>query len=173
MVSPWHRDHVRPWPISVAKLVDLIDLGWSDYRIASYFSVEPKKISALASTMDWFSRRRILWVWRMRRRKRLATINVGVRRHCAHFRCDTSAPVRWCRERSRGVANATSNFNVVSQNPSTSLRMVLSHSVREIHHVHSQRVIQIIGSNLSCRCRRIWSCRSCRWACTKSRFCET
>jgi hypothetical protein len=41
------RDHFRLWPISAGKLVGLIDLGWSDYRIAYYFGVEPVKVSAL------------------------------------------------------------------------------------------------------------------------------
>lgn len=41
------RDHFRRWPISAGKLVTLIDLGWSDYRIACYFGVEPVKVSAL------------------------------------------------------------------------------------------------------------------------------
>ena len=72
MVSPWHHDHVRPWPISVAKLVDFIDLGWSDYRIASYFSVEPKKVSALRVYYGLVQQAPDFWVWRMRRRKRLA-----------------------------------------------------------------------------------------------------
>ena len=40
-------DHFRPWPISAGKLASLIDLGWSDYRIACYFCVEPVKVSAL------------------------------------------------------------------------------------------------------------------------------
>jgi hypothetical protein len=42
-----YRDHFRRWPISAGKLVSLIDLSWSDYRIASYFGVEPVKVSAL------------------------------------------------------------------------------------------------------------------------------
>ena len=40
-------DHFKPWPISAGKLVSLIDLGWSDYRIACYFRVDPVKVSAL------------------------------------------------------------------------------------------------------------------------------
>ena len=39
-------DHFRPWPISAGKLVSLIDLGWSDYRIACYFRVSPVKVLA-------------------------------------------------------------------------------------------------------------------------------
>ena len=68
MVSPWHPDHVRPWPISVAKLVDLIDLGWSDYQIGSYFSVEPKKVSAPRVYHGLVQQAPDSWVWRMRRR---------------------------------------------------------------------------------------------------------
>ena len=37
----------RPQPISADKLASLIDLGWSDYRIASYFGVEEPKLSGL------------------------------------------------------------------------------------------------------------------------------
>ena len=40
-------DHFRPWPITAEKLVSLIDLGWSDNRIACHFDVEPVKVSAL------------------------------------------------------------------------------------------------------------------------------
>ena len=40
-------DHFRPWPISAGKLVSLIDLGWSDYRIACYFCVDSVKVSGL------------------------------------------------------------------------------------------------------------------------------
>ena len=49
------RDHFRRWPISAGKLVSLIDLGWSDYRIACYFGVEPVKVSALRTTTDWLT----------------------------------------------------------------------------------------------------------------------
>jgi hypothetical protein len=35
------------WPISSRALADLIDLGMSDDRIASYFGVEQTKVSAL------------------------------------------------------------------------------------------------------------------------------
>jgi hypothetical protein len=35
------------WPISSRALADLIDLGMSDHRIASYFGVEQTKVSAL------------------------------------------------------------------------------------------------------------------------------
>jgi hypothetical protein len=41
------HDQFRPWPITARKLVNLIDLGWSDNRIACYFGVEPVKVSAL------------------------------------------------------------------------------------------------------------------------------
>ena len=44
-LSPPFRDHIRPWPISAQKLVSLIDLGWSNYRIACHFFVEPEKVS--------------------------------------------------------------------------------------------------------------------------------
>ena len=37
----------RPQPITADKLASLIDLGWSDYRIASYFGVEEPKLSGL------------------------------------------------------------------------------------------------------------------------------
>jgi hypothetical protein len=40
-------DGFTPWPISAGKLVSLIDLGWSDYRIARYFDVEQSKVSGL------------------------------------------------------------------------------------------------------------------------------
>ena len=48
-------DHFRPWPISAGKLVSLIDLGWSDYRIACYFRVSPVKVLALALITDWLA----------------------------------------------------------------------------------------------------------------------
>ena len=41
------RVRLRPWPISAGKLVSLIDLGGPDNQIASYFGVEPVKVSAL------------------------------------------------------------------------------------------------------------------------------
>jgi hypothetical protein len=41
------RDQFRPWPINARILVSLIDIGWSDNRIARYFGVEPVKVSAL------------------------------------------------------------------------------------------------------------------------------
>jgi len=40
-------DHFRPGSISARKLVNFINLGWSDYRIACHFGVEPVKVSAL------------------------------------------------------------------------------------------------------------------------------
>ena len=46
-------DHVSPWPISAGKLVSLIDLGWSDTRIAGYFCVDPVKVSALRAYYGW------------------------------------------------------------------------------------------------------------------------
>ena len=41
-LPPCH--HFKPWPIRAGKLVSLIDLGWSDYRIACYFCVDPEGI---------------------------------------------------------------------------------------------------------------------------------
>jgi hypothetical protein len=41
-----------PWPISPRKLVSVIDLGWSDMRIACYFGVEPVKVLALREYTD-------------------------------------------------------------------------------------------------------------------------
>jgi hypothetical protein len=73
-LSPWDCDHDRPWPISAAKLVDLIDLGWSDYRIANYFGVEPRKVSALRVYYGLVQQAQDSWVWRMRRRDRLECI---------------------------------------------------------------------------------------------------
>ena len=43
-LSPTCRAHL---PISAGKLVSLIDLGWSDNRIACYFGVAPLRVSAL------------------------------------------------------------------------------------------------------------------------------
>jgi hypothetical protein len=57
---------------ALPNLWTLIDLGWSDYRIASYFSVEPKKVSALRVYYGLVQQAPDSWVWRMRRRKRLA-----------------------------------------------------------------------------------------------------
>jgi hypothetical protein len=37
----------RPRPISAGNLVSLIDLGWSDYRIAHHFGVEQSKVLGL------------------------------------------------------------------------------------------------------------------------------
>ena len=62
------RVRLRPWPISAGKLVSLIDLGWSDNQIASYFGVEPVKVSALVGLVD---HAQDSWLWRMRRRKHL------------------------------------------------------------------------------------------------------
>ena len=61
------RDHFRPWPISADDLVGLIDLGWSDYRIASYFCVEPVRVSALRAYHGLVRQAQNSWVWRMRR----------------------------------------------------------------------------------------------------------
>jgi hypothetical protein len=65
------RGHFRLWPISAGKLVSLIDLGWSDNRIACYFGVEPVKVSALRAYYGLVDRAQDSWVWRMRRRNRL------------------------------------------------------------------------------------------------------
>ena len=62
------RDHL---PISAGKLVSLIDLGWSDSRIACYFGVEPVKVSALRAYYGLVGQAQDSWVWRMRRRNRL------------------------------------------------------------------------------------------------------
>ena len=64
------RDHL---PISAGKLVSLIDLGWSDNRIACYFGVEPVKVSALRAYYGLIDQAQDSWVWRMRRRSRLET----------------------------------------------------------------------------------------------------
>ncbi len=64
------RDHFRPWPITAGKLVSLIDLGWSDNRIACYFGVEPVKVSALRADYGLVDHAEDSWVWRMRRRNR-------------------------------------------------------------------------------------------------------
>src|SRR5262245_29454232 len=65
-------DHVRQWPISAQKLVNLIDLGWSDYRIACHFGVEREKVSGLRAYFGLVQRAEDTWVWRMRCRNRLA-----------------------------------------------------------------------------------------------------
>jgi len=64
------RDHFRPWPMTAGKLVGLIDLGWSDNRIACYFGVEPVKVSALRGYYGLVDRAQDTWVWRMRRENR-------------------------------------------------------------------------------------------------------
>ena len=66
-------DHFKPWPISAGKLVSLIDLGWSDYRIACYFCVDPVKVSALRAYYGLVGNgpAQESWVSRMRRRNRL------------------------------------------------------------------------------------------------------
>lgn len=46
-------DQFRPRPISARKLMSLIDIGWSDNRIACYFGVEPVKVSALRAYYGW------------------------------------------------------------------------------------------------------------------------
>ena len=46
-ISLQFRDQFRPWPISARKFMTLIDIGWSDNRIACYFGMEPVKVSAL------------------------------------------------------------------------------------------------------------------------------
>jgi hypothetical protein len=58
-------------PISAGKLVSLIDLGWSDNRIACYFGVAPLRVSALRAYYGLIDQAHDSWVWRMRRRNRL------------------------------------------------------------------------------------------------------
>jgi hypothetical protein len=65
------RDHFRLRPFSAGKFVSLIDLGWSDNRIACHFGVEPVKVSALRAYYGLIDRAQDSWVWRMRRRNRL------------------------------------------------------------------------------------------------------
>ena len=72
-LSPWYCDHDRPWPISAEKLLALISLGWSDYRIACHFCVEREKVSGLRAYFGLVQRAEDSWVWRMRRRNRLAS----------------------------------------------------------------------------------------------------
>ena len=43
---PWGGGF-SPRPIGADKLASLIDLGWSDYWIASYFGVKQSKLSGL------------------------------------------------------------------------------------------------------------------------------
>ena len=64
-------DHFRPRPITAEKLVSLIDLGWSDNRIACHFDVEPVKVSALRAYYGLVDHAKGSWLRRMRRRKRL------------------------------------------------------------------------------------------------------
>ena len=65
------RDHFGPWPISAGELVSLIDLGWSDNRIACYFGVEPVKVSALRAHHGLIDHAQDSWIWQMRERNRL------------------------------------------------------------------------------------------------------
>jgi hypothetical protein len=58
-------------PISAGKLVSLIDLGWSDNRIACYFGVAPLRVSALRAYYGLIDQAQDSWVCRMRRRNRL------------------------------------------------------------------------------------------------------
>ena len=67
-LSPTCRAHL---PISAGKLVSLIDLGWSDNRIACYFGVAPLRVSALRAYYGLIDQAQDSWVWRMRRRNRL------------------------------------------------------------------------------------------------------
>ena len=53
-------DHFKPWPISAGKLMSIIDLGWSDYRIAG-----PSRLLRIGWPCPES------WVSRMRRRNRL------------------------------------------------------------------------------------------------------
>jgi hypothetical protein len=65
------RDHFKPRPISAGTLASLIDLGWSDNRIACYFGVKPVKVSALRGYYGLVDQAQDSWVWRIRRRNRL------------------------------------------------------------------------------------------------------
>jgi hypothetical protein len=64
------RDQFRPWPMSAGKLVSLINLGWSDYRITCHFGVEPVKVSALRAYYGLIDQAHSS-AWRIRRRHRL------------------------------------------------------------------------------------------------------
>jgi hypothetical protein len=55
-MTHWREALFRPQPISADKLASLIDLGWSDYRIASYFGVEEPKLSGLRAYYGWANR---------------------------------------------------------------------------------------------------------------------
>jgi hypothetical protein len=70
-ISLQFRDQFRPWPISARKLMSLIDIGWSDNRIACYFGVAPLRVSALRAYYGLIDQAQDSWVWRMRRRNRL------------------------------------------------------------------------------------------------------
>ena len=50
--------------------MSLIDLGWSDYRIACNFRVDPVKVSALRAYYGLVGHAQESWVSRMRRRNR-------------------------------------------------------------------------------------------------------
>jgi hypothetical protein len=65
------RDHFGPWPISAGELVSLIDLGWSDNRIACHFGVEPVKVFALRAHHGLIDHVQDSWIWQMRERNRL------------------------------------------------------------------------------------------------------
>jgi hypothetical protein len=45
--TPSPSEDYKPWPISAGELASLIDLGLSNNQIASYFGVEPRRVSAL------------------------------------------------------------------------------------------------------------------------------
>jgi hypothetical protein len=64
-------DYIRPWPIGARELESLIDLGWSDNRIAWHFGVEAVKVSALRAYYGLIGCVHDTWVRRMRRRNRL------------------------------------------------------------------------------------------------------
>jgi hypothetical protein len=51
--------------------VSLIDLGWSDNRIACYFGVESVKVSALRAHHGLIDHAQGSWIWQMRERNRL------------------------------------------------------------------------------------------------------
>jgi hypothetical protein len=60
----------KRWPISAVKLISLIDLGWSDYRIACHFCIEPEKVSALRAYDGLVRQAHDPWVWQLRQRNR-------------------------------------------------------------------------------------------------------
>ena len=56
----------RRWPTSAGILMGLLELGWSDNRIASYFCIEPDKVSGLRGYFGLVQQAHDSWVWRLR-----------------------------------------------------------------------------------------------------------